>query len=92
MAEETVVRVVGGVPIAFRRGTKNKKYQAILPDGKTVQFGDVNYQHYRDKIGLWSHLDHGDEKRRKNYRARHGAQGHYKKKFSPAWFSWKLLW
>lgn len=92
IAEDTVMHVIDGVPIVFRKGTGNKKYQAILPDGRKVQFGDVNYQQYEDKIGLWSHLDHGDLKRRQSYRARHGAQGHFKKRYSPAWFSWHLLW
>ena len=42
--------------------------------------------------GLFTHLNHGDAARRKAFKARHGAQGHYKKQFSPAWFSWHFLW
>lgn len=84
--------------IQFSIGPGNYKYTATLPDGKKVNFGDRRYQHYKDKIGSWSSLDHLDLKRRKNYRARHsgivlsdGSRA-IDKKYSPAWFSYKYLW
>lgn len=75
-----------------------KKYTAILPDGSRVSFGDRRYEQYRDVVpraqggGKWSHLDHLDEARRDNYRRRHGATGYHLIPFTPAWFSFNLLW
>ena len=83
---------------------KSHKYTAILKDGKHVSFGAKGYQHYHDSVpksmggGKYSHLDHGDTKRRANYRRRHAAitlksgAAAYKVKYSPAWFSYYLLW
>lgn len=73
----------------FKKSTrKNKKY-AVFKDGKMLtHFGDKRYGQYHDKIGLYSHLDHGDEKRRANYYKRHGNA-----KFESAkWFSHNFLW
>ena len=42
-----------------------KKYIALIQTNgkiKRVSFGDRRYQHYRDIIGHWNHLDHNDEK------------------------------
>lgn len=76
---------------------KNKKYNAILINKNTkkekkIPFGSSSNFHYRDTTGLskWSHKDHNDKKRRKNYRARH--KGEEKNKFSSGYFSWKYLW
>jgi len=80
-----------------RSQAKNKKYAAILENRNTGQtrranFGDKRYQHYKDKaLGVYSHLDHGDPKRRKNYRVRHAKDikpGFY----SPGWLSLRYLW
>ena len=75
------------------KGDGNKKYK-VKVNHKTVQFGNKNYQHFRDSTPLkyYKHLDHNDPKRREAYRARHGAQGYHLKKYSPAWFSWHYLW
>ena len=81
----------------------NKKYIAILPDGRRVAFGDRRYQHYADKVpvrlggGKWKKKDHKDAKRRANYRARHrsvmkGRKPAYQVRYTPAWFSWYFLW
>lgn len=77
--------------------TKGKKYDAILLNldtrrEKRVPFGALGYQQYRDSTGLnlFSHLDHLDPKRRRNYRARH--QGEVDNRFSSGYFSWKYLW
>ena len=90
--------------IRFERGPGKKKYTAILPDGKRVHFGHRDYEHYKDIVpkklggGLWSHKNHLDKNRRKNYRKRHagmkckdGTQC-IKKRYSPAWFSYYFLW
>jgi hypothetical protein len=50
---------------------KNKKLMTKV-DGKTIHFGNPQYEHYRDKTGIWKELDHNDEKRRKNYLSRSG--------------------
>lgn len=88
----------------FIAGPRNYKYTAIMKDGKKVNFGHKSYQQYKDSVpksmggGLYSHKNHGDELRRKNYRARHSGiklkNGGlaYKTKYSPAWFSYYYLW
>ncbi len=37
---------------------------------KKIGFGNKDYQHFRDKIGYYKNLNHGDKERRDNYRAR----------------------
>jgi hypothetical protein len=76
---------------------KNKKYSAILEDVKTkktkrVNFGDDRYEQYEDStgLGLYSHKDHKDEKRRAAYKSRHAKTAAVK--WSPSWFSMKFLW
>lgn len=91
--------------------TGKKKYTAVIPvrEGKTttyrrVSFGHRDYQHYKDQVprsmggGRWTKKDHGDKKRRTNYRKRHagikckdGAPC-IKKRYTPAWFSYYYLW
>ena len=90
--------------ITFQKGPSKKKYTAILPTGKHVHFGHRDYEHYKDSVpkhlggGLWSHKDHLDPKRRKNYRKRHGGmkckdgKQCITKRYSPAWFSYYFLW
>ena len=41
---------------------KDKKWMVIAPDGKTIHFGAEGYQDF---------TDHGDERRRSSYLARH---------------------
>jgi hypothetical protein len=50
---------------------KGKKYMAYT-GGHWVHFGSIINQQYRDStpLKLYSHLDHGDRKRRENYLAR----------------------
>ena len=60
--------------IIFKKSTqKNKKYMAILPDGKTIHLGDKRFEHYKDvtPLKLYSHLDHNDPIRRELYYKRH---------------------
>jgi hypothetical protein len=72
----------------FQKSTrKNKKYMVEV-NNKTIHFGDNRYQHYKDKIGLYSMLDHKDKERRRRYYARHGKAD----KHSAKWFSHKYLW
>jgi hypothetical protein len=90
--------------IRFIRGPGKYKYTAILPNGKRVNFGHRDYQHYKDSVPrhlggkLWSHKDHGNAVRRENYRKRHGGmrckdgKRCIDVKYSPAWFSYHYLW
>lgn len=83
----------------FRKSkTKDKKYDAILMNKETrrlkhIPFGNPNYQHYKDStgLGLYSHKDHGDKKRRDSYHARH--KGYIKDGYySAGYFSLNYLW
>ena len=52
-----------------------KKYSVyIMKNGKRklIHFGDRRYQHYHDKLGYYSDLDHKDKRRRELYFKRHG--------------------
>ena len=59
----------------FKSTAKNKKYSVyVMKNGKKrlIHFGDSRYGQFKDKLGHYKHLDHGDQKRKKNYYARHG--------------------
>jgi hypothetical protein len=78
---------------------KNKKYSAILRNKTTkktvrVNFGDSRYEQYKDStgLGLWSHKNHLDVKRRKNYRLRHANHAGRPGFYSPGRFSYEKLW
>lgn len=86
----------------FKSTAKNKKYSVRVKsvDGKTklIHFGDIRYQQYKDKLGLYSSKNHLDSTRRKSYLAR--AKGikdkngnlTWKNKNSSNYFSIKYLW
>ena len=88
----------------FEEGPGHKKYSAILKNGRRVSFGDRRYQHYQDSVpvemggGIWSSLDHHDEDRRRKYQQRHSGvktsdgERAISVRYSPAWFSYYLLW
>lgn len=75
----------------FESYRRDKKYVAILPNGKAVHFGQRGYQQYEDRtpLKLYSDLDHHDEKRRETYYKRHAKDY---PKYSADWFSKKYLW
>jgi len=80
-----------------KSSTINKKYDAYLRNKKTgkilrVSFGDNRYQQYKDRtgLGLYSHMDHKDAQRRKNYLTRHAGDKDFK--YSSGWFSARYLW
>ena len=89
--------------IKFTKSPKtNKKYRAYyMKNGKLKHsdFGAIGYQQYKDStgLGLYSHLDHLDKKRRDAYRARHSkiklkdGRYAYKVKYSPSWLSYNFL-
>lgn len=83
-----------GYPI-FLSDKPEKKYFALVTSKKSgrpmkIYFGDTSYEQYHDKIGYYSHLDHGDPVRRANYKARHENNRHIKG--SAGYFSDRLLW
>jgi hypothetical protein len=81
-----------------RSKRKGKMYDALLERKKDkkiirVPFGDAKMENYRDLTGLnlYPHLIHGNEKRRKLFRARH--KGYLKEGYySPSYFSYFILW
>jgi hypothetical protein len=85
----------------FKSKAKNKKYSVfVMIDGKKklIHFGDTRYQQFKDSIGEYKNLDHGDETRRKRYLKRakriKNKKGEltYKNKNSPNYYSVKFLW
>ena len=43
----------------FKSKAKNKKYSVYVKQNsktKLIHFGDKRYKHYKDKMGLYSHL------------------------------------
>ena len=84
----------------FKKSTRPGKKYMVVVNGKTIHFGDIKMQQYRDTtgLGLYTHLNHNDEKRRASYLAR--AKGIKNKKGEPTWkdknspnyYSVKFLW
>lgn len=77
---------------------KNKKYM-IFYNNKWIHFGDIRYEHYKDRtpLKLYSYLDHNDKQRRKNYLQRSmgiKSKGNltYNDPNSPNYYSIKYLW
>lgn len=69
---------------------KFKKYMVLTKRG-VIHFGDNRYGQFRDKLGLYSKLDHKDPKRREAYYARHKEKG-LKDKERAKYYSHKYLW
>lgn len=95
----TIKRSTSSRPVFSKSKVKGKKY-AVHFSGKTINFGALGYQHYKDRtpLKLYKHLDHNDKKRRESYRKRHWAiklkDGRlaYKVKTSPEYWASKYLW
>jgi len=101
---QKVIEVLGNIYVIRLSDRPNKKYVAWLagPATKTregylrmlsspVHFGDTRYQHYRDFFEQYKHLDHLDNRRRKNYLSRH-QHTDIEDPRSPAFWSWNYLW
>jgi hypothetical protein len=74
---------------------KNKKYDVFDENNKYIlSYGNINYEHYFDRLKHYSHLNHGDEKRLNQFRKRFYKM--YKKNidnpYSSLLWSWHLLW
>lgn len=71
---------------------KNKKYDVYNNNGLYItSFGSKYHEHYKDKIGHYTHLNHYDTKRRTNYHKRFQT-GLDVKPLSSTYFSSKYLW
>jgi hypothetical protein len=85
--------------IKFTKSHKaGKKYNAILRNKKTggtvkIPFGDLSYEQFKDKtgLGLYTHLDHRDTKRKRAYKIRHDKDVR-PNNYSAGYFSMKYLW
>ena len=93
-----------------RSGRKGKKYVAIVQDRRTrrrrsVHFGAVGYDQYKDSTGLghFTHRDHMDRRRRRNYFSRHSAvrtkrrairkeRRKSRRRYTPKLLSHRFLW
>ena len=76
----------------FKSSAKNKKYSVyVMKDGskRLIHFGDSRFTQFKDKLGHYRKLDHGDTKRRDQYYARHGPSTD---KNSAKYWSHKTLW
>ena len=74
----------------YEKSTKKGKKLMVKVNNKTIHFGNINYQHFKDKTGLLpKSLNHGDKKRRDNYYSRHGEAT---SKDSAKYWSHKILW
>jgi hypothetical protein len=77
----------------FPSKAKNKKYAVYVKDGKggkrLIHFGDKRYGQFKDKLGHYKSLDHGDRERRKSYLARHGKKTD---KDTAGYWANKILW
>jgi hypothetical protein len=71
---------------------KNKKYDVFKNGDYITSFGDLRYQHFKDRFGYYSHLDHNDEERAERYRKRAKAlapiANPYKANFWAYWYLW----
>jgi hypothetical protein len=90
---------------------KGKKYMAVVQNKKTrrtrvLHFGGLGYEQFKDStgLGLYSNVNHGDPKRRRNYFGRHSNGNTTKRKalnyeikkskglYTPRLLSHKYLW
>jgi hypothetical protein len=76
----------------FKSSSKNKKYSVYVMKGdkkRLIHFGDSRYGQFKDKLGHFKKLDHGDVKRKNNYYSRHGQSTD---KNTAKYWSHKILW
>ena len=83
----------------YEKSTKKGKKLMVKVNNKTIHFGNINYQHFKDKTGLLTKsLNHGDKKRRDNYLKRSKSIKNKKKELtylnpeSANYHSVRILW
>ena len=69
---------------------QHKKYDVYLNGKYITSFGDSRYQHFFDKIGYYSNLNHLNNVRRNNYRNRH--KNDKLNELSAGYFAFNYLW
>lgn len=87
-------------PWVNKTKSKSKYFVYVMKDGKVkkIGFGMKGMQQFKDKIGYYKSLDHGDPVRRKSYLARakgiKDKQGNltWKDKNSANWWAVHKLW
>lgn len=91
-----MAKTIGGY--TYEKSTRKGKKLMTRVDGKLVHFGDSSLEHFKDKTGIWSSLDHGDKKRRQNYLTRSAGIKNKAGKLtkdlpsSPNYHSRRILW
>lgn len=89
--------------VEFKKSNNpRKKYSAFLENKETgrkvkIDFGDSSMEQYRDTtgLGLYSHKDHLDKNRRRQFRSRFSGlkqKQQWSKYFTPLYFSYTKLW
>ena len=58
-----------GKYIYSKSNRKGKKLMTVV-NNKTIHFGDISMEHFKDKTNIFKGLNHNDIKRRESYRAR----------------------
>ena len=83
----------------YEKSTNKNKKLKVAVNNKTIHFGNINYQHFKDKTGLLpKSLNHGDKKRRDNYLKRSKAIKNKKGELtyldpqSPNYHAVRILW
>ena len=71
---------------------KNKKYDVYENDKYILSYGQLPYEQYKDALGYYSNLNHGDKKRRDNYKARASGIGSLNNEYSANYWSYHYLW
>ena len=82
------IGIEGDISISKRKG---KRFAITRPDEKVIHFGVWPY------TGQGTYIDHGDDKIKKAWRARHkkilkDGKPAYKNPDSPEYYSWRILW
>ena len=87
-----------GKPVLYKpwknNTNSNKKYFVYVKSDnkrgyKKIGFGDKRYGQFKDKLGHYKSLDHGDKKRKDNYYSRHGKTND---KNTALYWANKILW
>ena len=81
----------------YEKSTKKNKKLMTTVNNKVIHFGQLPYEHFKDKTGIWSKLDHGDKKRQTAYLNRssgHKRNGKISKDdpTSPNYHARRILW
>tara|TARA_R100001015_G_C4630916_1_gene192967 strand:- start:2397 stop:2675 length:279 start_codon:yes stop_codon:yes gene_type:complete len=51
----------------YTKSSQKGKKLSVIVNNKKIHFGNIKYEHFRDKTGIWEKLNHNNETRRKNY-------------------------